>query len=55
MARLVYSHLAPDGHEQSIRLLDGYADIQTSDVQDFDVGWTPERPLVFGPDNENSA
>jgi hypothetical protein len=48
-------HLARDGREHAIRLLDGYAAIQATDVQDLDVGWTPQRPIVAGCDNGNTA
>jgi hypothetical protein len=50
-----YGHLARDGREHAIRLLDGYADITAADVQDLDVGWTPQLPIVAGRDNGNSA
>jgi hypothetical protein len=30
-----YGHLARDGREHAIRLLDGYADIKATDVQAF--------------------
>jgi hypothetical protein len=50
-----YGHLARDGREHAIRLLDGYADIKAADGQDLDVGWTPELPIVAGRDNRNSA
>ena len=50
-----YGHLARDGREHAIRLLDGYADIKTADVQALDVGWTPELPIVAGRDNGNST
>jgi integrase len=41
-----YGHLARDGREHAIRLFDGYADITPADVQDLDVGWTPQLPIV---------
>ena len=37
-----YGHLARDGREHAIRLLDGYADIKAADVQASDVRWTPQ-------------
>jgi integrase len=37
-----YGHLARDGREHAIRLLDGYADIKAADVQPLDVQWTPQ-------------
>ena len=50
-----YGHLARDGREHAIRLLDGYADIKAADVQALDVRWTPQLPIVAGQDNGNSA
>jgi integrase len=50
-----YGHLARDGREHAIRLLDGYADIKAADVQALDVRWTPPLPIVAGQDNGNSA
>ena len=50
-----YGHLARDGREHAIRLLDGYADINAADVQDLDFGWTPQLPIVAGHDNGNNA
>jgi integrase len=50
-----YGHLARDGREHAIRLLDGYADIRAADVQALDVGWTPQLPVVAGQDNGNRA
>jgi hypothetical protein len=55
-----YGHLARDGREHAIRLLDGYADIkatdvQAADVQALDVRWTPQQLIVAGPDNGNTA
>jgi hypothetical protein len=45
-----YGHLARDGREHAIRLLDSYADVQPMDVR-----WTPQLPIVAGHDNGNSA
>jgi integrase len=50
-----YGHLARDGREHAIRLLDGYADIKAADVQALDVRWTPQSPIVAGQDNGSSA
>src|SRR6478672_5652140 len=50
-----YGHLARDGREHAIRLLDSYADVNAADVQDLDVRWTPQLPIVAGRDNGNSA
>ena len=50
-----YGHLARDGREHAIRLLDSYADVQAADVQALDARWTPQQPIVAGHDNGNSA
>jgi integrase len=50
-----YGHLARDGREHAIRLLDGYAAIKAADVQALDVRWTPRLPNVAERDNGNSA
>jgi hypothetical protein len=50
-----YGHLARDGREHAIRLLDGYADFKASDVQALDVGWTPQLPLAADQDNGKST
>jgi len=49
-----YGHLARDGREHAIRLLDSYADVKAADVQALDAGWTPERSFVVRHDNGNS-
>ena len=38
-----YGHLARDGREHAIRLLDSYSDANAADVQAMDVAWTPQR------------
>ncbi len=48
-----YGHLARDGREHAIRLLDSYADLKAADVQDLDARWTPQLPIVAGHDNGN--
>ncbi len=50
-----YGHLARDGREHAIRLLDSYADVKTADVQAMDVGWTPQLSIIAGHDNGNSV
>ena len=50
-----YGHLARDGREHAIRLLDDYADIKTADVQALDVRWTSQPPIVADQDNGSSA
>jgi integrase len=50
-----YGHLARDGREHAIRLLDSYADINAADVQAMDVRWTLQLPSVAGHDNGNGV
>jgi len=50
-----YGHLARDGREHAIRLLDGYADIKAAGVEAIDVRWTPQPPIVASRDNGNSV
>ena len=51
-----YGHLARDGREHAIRLLDSYADIKAAaDVQPLDARWTSQPPIVAGRDNGNGA
>jgi len=44
-----------DGRGHAIRLLDGYADAKSTDVQAVDVQWTPELTIVADHDNGISA
>jgi hypothetical protein len=48
-----YGHLARDGREHAIRLLDTYrtAETQTLDVHAVDVGWTPNTTHNAKGDN----
>jgi integrase len=48
-----YGHLARDGREHAIRLLDNYSTAKTTDVQAMDVGWTSEPSIVAHRDNRN--
>jgi integrase len=43
-----YGHLARDGREHAIRLLDSYANIKAADVQALDARWTPQLPAGLG-------
>ncbi len=49
-----YGHLARDGREHAIRLLDGYSRADATDVQALDVRWTSELSIVAPHDNRNS-
>jgi integrase len=46
-----YGHLARDGREHAIKLLDGYARADDAGVHAVDVAWTLSRPLVAHSDN----
>lgn len=50
-----YGHLARDGREHAIRLLDTFAGTaQTGGVHAVDVAWTPATPLAASKGNERS-
>ena len=46
-----YGHLARDGHNHAIRLLDTYA----ADVHRVDAGWTPRPLALAGSENGNAT
>ena len=48
-----YGHLARDGREHAIKLLDSYASADDAGVYAVDVTWTLPRPLVA--DSENGS
>ncbi len=50
-----YGHLARDGREHAIRLLDSYSTAEATDVQAMDVRWTPQPSVIAGRDNTNNA
>jgi len=50
-----YGHLARDGREHAIRLLDSYSTAESTDVQAMDVRWTPQPSVIAGRDNTNNA
>lgn len=49
-----YGHLARDGREHVIRLLDSYAEVKAAGVQAMDVRWTAQPPIVVAQDNGNN-
>jgi hypothetical protein len=49
-----YGHLAPDGREHAIRLLDGLSAEQRPRWTLVDAGWTPEPTVAASTDNRNS-
>jgi integrase len=51
-----YGHLARDGREHAIRLLDTFAETaQTNDVHTVDAGWTPGTPPAAEAGNEKGG
>jgi integrase len=46
-----YGHLARDGREHAIRLLDSYRDPEALDVHAVDARWTPNEPSDASADN----
>jgi hypothetical protein len=50
-----YGHLARDGRDHSINLLDAFTDSEAVNVPAVDAVWTPEPPVVVHPDNGNSS
>ena len=46
-----YGHLARDGREHAIKLLDSYAGADDNGVHSVDVAWTLQRPAVAHSDN----
>ena len=48
-----YGHLARDGREHAIALLDSYSTVGATDVQALDVRWTPQPSIVARHDNRN--
>jgi integrase len=50
-----YGHLARDGREHAIQLLDGYAALANGAVHPVDTPWTPQRRNVARSENGTSA
>jgi integrase len=50
-----YGHLARDGREHAIRLLDTYGTADAFGVHAVDAGWTPDEPADLSADNGNSG
>ena len=47
-----YGHLARDGREHAIKLLDTFTGGEAADVHSVEAAWTPERGTNAGFDNE---
>jgi hypothetical protein len=50
-----YGHLARDGREHAIRLLDTYKATETLDVHAVDARWTLDEPTDLSRDNAKSG
>jgi hypothetical protein len=50
-----YGHLARDGREHAIRLLDTYRVGEPVDVHAVDARWTPDGDLDVNADNGNGG
>jgi hypothetical protein len=50
-----YGHLARDGREHAIQLLDGYAALANDAVHQVDTTWTPQRRNVASSENGTSV
>ena len=48
-----YGHLARDGRDHAIPLLDGYRADEALDVHAVDAGWTSNEPHDVNLDNGN--
>ncbi|MDP9308338.1 MAG: hypothetical protein M3P15_08520 [Actinomycetota bacterium] len=46
-----YGHLARDGREHAIKLLDTSAGADSTSVHPVDAAWTPQRPHVAHHEN----
>ena len=46
-----YGHLARDGREHAIKLLDTYRTAEPLDVHAVDAPWTLKKPTDRSPDN----
>jgi integrase len=50
-----YGHLARDGRDHAINLLDAYTGSESVDVHGVDAGWTSSSPAVAYPANGNTV
>jgi hypothetical protein len=50
-----YGHLARDGREHAIRLLDSYRAAEALDVRAVDARWTLSEASDLSPDNGRAA
>ena len=48
-----YGHLARDGREHAIRLLDNFTGSEPADVHTVDAAWTSERSVAVHVGNGN--
>jgi integrase len=50
-----YGHLARDGRDHAINLLDGYTNAEGAAVHRVDVAWTLHQQVVASPSNRNGS
>jgi len=50
-----YGHLARDGRDHAIHLLDAFTDSETVDVHAVDAAWTSEASAVVHSDNGKTS
>jgi integrase len=50
-----YGHLARDGRDHAIRLLDSYSESNAADVHAVDVAWTLHQQVVAYRENGNGV
>jgi hypothetical protein len=50
-----YGHLARDGRDHAINLLDAYTGSENVDVHGVDAAWTSSSPAVAYPANGNTV
>jgi integrase len=50
-----YGHLARDGRDHAINLLDGYTKTEEADVHRVDIGWTLHQQAVASAANRNGS
>jgi hypothetical protein len=50
-----YGHLARDGRDHAINLLDGYTKAEEAGAHRVDIAWTPHQQAVASAANKNGS
>ena len=50
-----YGHLARDGRDHAIKLLDAFIDPEAANVHAVDAAWTSEAPTAVHSDNGKTS